>query len=498
MKTFQGTVTTAERLRSHYLYLPFEVPAGATRVSVSYEFDAAGGILDLGLADPRLGPFPSREGFRGWSGSARRSAFVAVDDATPGYIAGPLPPGTWHVILGLARVGPAGCRYRVSVEIEASAPEAGGDAAGTGAAAVAQTTAGAAGAGHASRLLPAGEAREGARWYRGDLQSHTFHSDARGSPADLLRAARDRSLEFLAVTDHNTVSHHRVLAGMADQGILLVPGQEVTTYRGHANVWGDIGWSDFRVTGDTDLDTLVADVHARGGLFSVNHPKATPDCLGCDWEYAVPAGADAFEAWQGPWPARNWESLARYDEQLRTGRRITLVGGSDRHQPGYPDPDPEFLQIGSPTTWLWLEEASVAGVLAAIRSGRAFVSESPAGPQLEISVAGEAMGQTVSVPGAGEIRVTALVGGARGDRLRWIGHEGVLREVAIDSDEFTDEWDWRAAGPFIRAEVVADAALPHLLTLLESHATPEQTAPAREHPWRRALSNPVYLQAVRS
>src|SRR5208282_4000337 len=59
--------------------------------------------------------------------------------------------------------------------------------------------------------------------------------------------AVERGLDFLAVTDHNTVSHHAELAGAARRyGITLLPGQEVTTDGGHAGAIGEIGWIDFR------------------------------------------------------------------------------------------------------------------------------------------------------------------------------------------------------------------------------------------------------------
>ena len=288
-KTCEGTVTLAERTRSPYLSLTFEVPPGTNRIDVKYSFDEEDSILDLGLFDPALQPFPSEDGFRGWSGSARREVFVARDAATPGYIPGEIAPGPWQVMLGLAQVAPGGCRYRVEVSWD-DAPR--------------------------PLVAPVGRvgvARAKPGLYCGDLQSHTFYSDARGSPEDLVAIAKDRRLDFLTVTDHNTHSHHRKLAELSSNNLLLIPGEEITTYRGHANVWGVAGWTDFRIEQDEDLDVLIDHVHARGGLFSVNHPKAIPNCLGCDWEYKVPAATDSLEAWQGPWAFQNWESLARYD-----------------------------------------------------------------------------------------------------------------------------------------------------------------------------------------
>ena len=492
----EGTVTPGDE---PYRLLPFEVPEGCERVTVRYRFDA-GSILDLGLLDPRATAFPSRAGFRGWSGSARREVFVARGAATPGYLPGPLPAGRWHVILGAAEVAAGGCRYRVEVEAEV----------------------GVAGAPHSEVL--ADDARrasaddrpppplisaddEGPGWYPGDLQTHTHHSDARGSVQELLAAARSRGLRYLAVTDHNTVSHWEPLRALSDGGLLGVPGMEVTTYRGHANVWGASDWVDFRVTEERDVETMVRRAHELGGLVSINHPKSQPGCIGCDWQYGIPAEVDAVEAWQGPWPLRNWESLERLDRLLASGRRLTLVGGSDRHQPAGCDRDPLWLQVGSPTTWLWLERFDISAVLGALASGRAFVSEGPAGPHLEIDADGLPMGSRLP-PARGGVSLRASVRGAVGDRLRWMGASGVLREVPIEGERFEDAWTYRCDGTFVRAEIVADASLPELRQAVQALADANRQAgkpplpygitlaEVFSRPFVRALANPLFTSAV--
>jgi hypothetical protein len=335
-----------------------------------------------------------------------------------------------------------------------------------------------------------------AAWYPGDLQSHTHHSDAKGSVEELLAAAAARGLRYLAVTDHNTVSHHADLARHADGPVLPIPGMEVTTYRGHANVWGATGWVDFRARDDADVAAIVRRAHALGGLVSVNHPKTQPGCIGCDWSYAVPDEADALEAWQGPWWVRNWESLARYDRLLAGGRRLTLVGGSDRHQPAGPEIEPEALRVGSPTTWLQLDRLSVRDVLQALWSGRASVSEGPRGPRLELRSGDTPMGGRL--PDRAEHDLRVRVTGATGERLRWLGARGVLRETIITSDDAVDAWTWHRDGPFVRVEVVAAAGLPARLRELSAWAAIRPLPygitidEVRAEPWRLALSNPLY------
>lgn len=455
-----------------YAYLPFEVPEGTTHLSVSCRYDR-GNVIDLGLLDPRAEgqSFPATQGFRGWSGGARDAFFVSETEATPGYLAGDLPPGTWLVMLGLYKVQSQGCHYRIEVRYETGprvfTPQQ-------------------------HETVKQTAQRTGAGWYRGDLHTHTHHSDAKGSLGDLVRAAEARGLEVLAVTDHNTVSHHRALA-QQETSLLLIPGQELTTSRGHASVWGDTGWVDFRLTRDADLPKLVRHVHDNGGLFSINHPKDT----GHNWHHPIPEHFDALEVWQSAWAYRNWESVALADRLLRAGRRFSFVGGSDRHQPGWPDTDPDFLRVGTPTTWLYLAARTVSGVLAALRSGRACVSESPTGPWLDLTVAGVPMGGTL--PRSSQVQfVKTSVTGAAGCTLWYLSDEGVVRVAVIPDDSFTDSWWWRPEGHFLRAEVVADPVSGAQATKLELGAVGVSSDDARYNevltrPRARALSNPVFV-----
>ena len=97
-----------------------------------------------------------------------------------------------------------------------------------------------------ARLAPA-PAVPGRRWLAGDLHTHTVHSDGAMTVSELARFAAGRGLDFLAVTDHNTISHHADLApAAAAHGIALIPGQEVTTESGHANALGNLSWINFR------------------------------------------------------------------------------------------------------------------------------------------------------------------------------------------------------------------------------------------------------------
>jgi hypothetical protein len=401
--TLSGRWTREDRLASRYQELAFEVGPGAAAVAVELEFDRSGdAVVDLGC----LGP----EGaFRGWSGGARDRFVILPDAATPGYLPGPLEPGTWKALLGLHRVPEAGVAWRVTVTVSTVRPEADLGHQGAPIDALLDPARNASGT-----LRPQGlgvsrgfPAPPGMRWIAGDLHSHTVHSDGVLGVEGIARVAAARGLDYLAVTDHNTVSHHPFLeqAGKS-AGIVLVPGQEVTSLRGHANAFGAIGRIEFRES----PGLWGRRVAAAGGLFSVNHPLGGD----CSWREPVDEALPLAEVWHSEWRAypRHAGPLAWW---ITAPSQSTAIGGSDFHRPG------DNAEPGEPTTWLLVEEPTVDGIIHALAQGRAAVSADPLGPVL-LRMDGDlvalgAEGLVLTGPGRPSIPV-------RSDRASWPADPG--------------------------------------------------------------------------
>ncbi|HUS15240.1 MAG TPA: CehA/McbA family metallohydrolase [Chloroflexia bacterium] len=424
----EGTWTAAEAAGEPYRYLPFSVPPNARRIDVAYstrtlgEAARSGLWLSIGLFDPRGLDFLAPNGYRGWTGAFRDHFFVAPDEATPGYRRGPLPAGTWHVMLDAAEMPPEGCAYTVIVRLTVGAT-----------------------AGEVPepvpypRYAPGVLARE-ARWYRGNLHAHTYHSDGENSVAEMADEHRRWGLDFGAMTDHNLVNPELALGAHPD--FLWLPGEEVTTQWGHLNVWGldADDWVDFRCTDLAGMERIIAAARERGALTSINHPKED----GPDWTFPGFPDSDCFEVWQAPWFLSNYVTLALWQGLLAEGRRPTAVGGSDLHRVGTPE-HPYPYSIGNPTTWVYAEELSIPGILAGLRAGHVFISAAPDGPQLLLEArtpdsAGRP-GDTLSLH-EGEpagVCVTVLDGGGR--LLRLIGEAGlVLHESLIVTDHQVVEY----------------------------------------------------------
>jgi hypothetical protein len=342
-----GTWTLEDMMASPWHYLPVEVPTGTAALRVTLSYARAGGaVLDLGC----LGP----EGFRGWSGGARSSFFISATSATPGYLPGEISPGLWQVVIGVHRVPAEGVRFEMTAELtDGSVP------AGSARSAVpvpAQRP--------ARRALPAAPGRA---WLAGDLHAHTVHSDGVMSVPELAALAVTRGLDFVAVTDHNTVSHHASLPGLsARYGVTLVPGQEVTTARGHAGVLGDTGWIDFR----SSADSWLAAAERGGGLMSVNHP------FGGDvsWLHSMARRPPLLEVWHWSWLDPTWTTPFSWWQAWDPA--AIPVGGSDWHREGSDAP------LGTPTTWVESADLGVDAILDGLRAGRVAITASREGPVL--------------------------------------------------------------------------------------------------------------------
>src|SRR5579864_9447847 len=111
-----------------YIHIPFEVPVNVGRIDVAYHYEHAiisapglsdGNTIDIGIFDVR-GIHWMSPGFRGWSGGARQSFYIATDSATPGYMPGPIQAGTWHICLGAYQVAPSGCACRITIDLTVS------------------------------------------------------------------------------------------------------------------------------------------------------------------------------------------------------------------------------------------------------------------------------------------------------------------------------------------------------------------------------------------
>jgi hypothetical protein len=445
-------------------YLPFDVPAGVSRITVRVDHDrftvlrgVAGNVIDLGLFGPAGWQVCPGAGFRGWSGGARQEVTVSAGDATPGYLPGSIDPGTWAVALGPVVLNPLGMRWRVQVTLEYGEPAA-----------------------PLVTLAPAvAVPGRGPGWYRGDLHLHTVHSDGQRSQAELAGAARRAGLDFFASTEHNTTAANRSWGEHCPPGLLVLPGEEVTTRHGH---WLAIGlperlWVDWRYgPRDGAFPRYAAQVRAAGGLVVAAHP-AVP-IPGTAWRFGF-HDVDAIEVWNGHWNVDDEIALRRWDRLLRRGRRIAAVGGSDSH--ALCDP------VGRPQMVVYAEALSRTALLDALRHGRGYLAESAdVGVDLTAQCGGTVAGpgEELPVPPGAPVLVSVRVSGAPGSTVVVRTAAGVAARVWMDRSG-EQEFAWDTSGfrsRFVRVEVRRPGSGRGLLSQMVALTNPVWLRPAANLP----------------
>lgn len=450
------TGTAQQEQSQTYTYLAFDVPDSTGRIDVHYQYTDAvgsdphltdGNTVDIGIFDTRGIGFMS-DGFRGWSGSARQSFFLAQDDATPGYLPGPIQAGTWYICLGLYKIAPQGCEYSVTISLtpaETSQPAT------------------------FPPLLPmrltTGEKKPGG-WYCGEMHCHTYHSDGDSDPLEVVRQAESLGLNFLAITDHNALSHLARLNTL-DTPLILIPGFEVTTYKGHWNVWGDHGWIDFRIEDETHMAQSITEAARRGYLTSCNHSRP----YGPEWVYTEADSFDCIEVWNGDWALFNTVSLEFWESRLRAGKRYTAVGGSDCH---FLKRD-HIAKLACPTMWVYCDtEPSASALLDSVRAGHVMISESPTGPHIRLNSGEAMMGDVISKPAEGSLPLKLQITNGSGNTLEIHTAAGCIYQCPVQTDDFFLEVAVDVSStPYIRAQVVDNRELTQRV---------------------RALTNPIYLR----
>lgn len=424
-----------------YRELAFTVPEGVRSLSITVDHDrkGKGTVIDLGLRDP--------SGFRGWSGSNKSTIHVSAEETTPSFRAGPVMPGVWTLILGLPAVL-SETHYRATITFD---PEP-----------------------------PAVAARGEPGWRRGDFHAHTAHSDGScANPQGLrvpcpvhftLDAAVKAGLDFVSVTDHNTLAQNNSILELEPfyPALTVVRGSEITTFQGHANALGIRAPVDFQLGSQRLQATgkLHDQIDAQGGLLSISHPGLVSGrlCMGCGWTAETDwSRVAAIEVINGGNLRNNTHEdpqtsgVLFWEKLLNEGHRLTAIGGSDNHDATNLT-GPAQSPVGTPATVIWTDGASEADILAGVRSGRAFVDlQNAKGRMLDLTATFEGataqMGGELKVASGEPADVVAAVEGAGDHRVEFRSGGLTVLQKRVGEGYATAELAPGAKRGWVRADV---------------------------------------------
>lgn len=344
--------------RTHYLEHSFEVPEGTAQLTATLTFSRFE-LEQLGLS------LFSPEGYRGTRvmksadrGEVTIQLDLTRDFASPGGIPGYITAGLWQAKLDVLYPSTA-LAYRLSV-VASSDP---------------LPT-------QAKREPARQNGRAGAGYYRGELHSHSVHSDGETSVAEVVGAARQYGLDFLALTDHFTHSGWPELESLAGSDLAVLKGVEITGHAGHANLHGLSEWVNPFVDapdGAWTVHDAAAAAHAQEGLFCVNHafaPSGGWQYYGFDWSLC-----DLLEVYHHLTGVNNAAQLGLWDSLLNRGYHITGVAGTDSHHPHL-----GRQRLGQVATYIYADALEPKALIKGLKSGRAYIS---LGPTLEFSAESE-------------------------------------------------------------------------------------------------------------
>jgi hypothetical protein len=445
---------------SEFFTVAFDVPAGTAELEVRHDDLSSSNILDWGL-------FAPDGGFVGWGGGNAEPAVVGPLASSRSYLRTPLTPGTWRVLVGKALVTQKPAKWKLEIEARPTATLA---------------------AQNRTPWMPVTLA-QGPRFYAGDLHVHSTQSgDARATLEEISALANERGLEFVALSEHNTLTTLEFLndAQSRSPRVLLVPSVEFTTYAGHLNAFGATQLPPFwfGVT-DQTLADAVANFAAQGAVPTVNHPTLDLGtfCIGCAWRHGDVPGLAAIEVGVGGWDETgslfDESALVYWEAQASRGVHLTAVGGSDDHRAGVARNQTQS-ELGSPTTMVFADELSVAALTRGLLDGRTVVKlRGPEDPMIELDF-------PVGVPRVGDtflvesLPISARVTGGKGHVLAWIENGVTVREEGIDADPYVSAFTLLAPAARlarVRAEVRVEQQ-PRTVTSMVWAGTRRELPPA--------------------
>lgn len=192
---------------------------------------------------------------------------------------------------------------------------------------------------------------------RFDLHVHTNYSkDGQSTVEEILRAAKEKGLDGVAITDHDTTAGAKYALEVCDKvapGLVVIPGEEISTSSGHLIVLG--------IVNDIPRGTSVSDAikigHEMGGTVIVPHPYNT-----LRHGISIPKGADAVEAYNSRFIFGIHNHIAKTRSK---GLGMPTVAGSDAHTANL---------VGTAVTIVDTDDKRVPSVLRAIREGKTRVT----------------------------------------------------------------------------------------------------------------------------
>jgi len=294
------------------------------------------------------------------------------------------------------------------------------------------------------------EALDVSTFQKGNIHTHTTFSDGDHPPQDVYRWYRDHGYNFLAITDHNSLTDPAIYRLLErKKRFVMIPGEEVTMWGAgkqvHVNALchkATIGGHKF----DTQREALawgVARVREQGGVALVNHPN---------WDWSLTAadlpsarGARLLEIQSGhPFVHTLGDEThasheAIWDAALTAGEDLAGVAVDDAHAYAPRAPD-TAARPGRAWVYAFSKELTRAAVCKALAAGRLYASD---GVTLKrITVTEDAY---------------AVYPADRAALVEFVGQRGVVLQRGKAGDDGAARYQLKGGEGYVRARVTSDS-----------------------------------------
>ncbi len=337
--------------------------------------------------------------------------------------------------------------------------------------------------------VPAQDAilKDQAGWYKGELHAQSNYGQGSETIKEIVRRAEKSGLDFLAITDLNTMDACQD-PDFVSKSLVLIPAMKWgDSKRGYALIYGPRTVPE-RADTFAHAQALVRRIQMQGGIFAIAHP-----CFrDAPWQWGLEY-VNAIEVWCRDWRSmppvmlsnldedlqvRGEQRLERdaktglkipgkfiegkpvypiaqaaatthlaanakaeifWDAHLNSGLRVSPIGGSMSSADKVP--------LGQPITYVYAYEKSLAGILTGLRQGRTFVSTGPKGPTIDLYANVKINERTIYVPMGGVIpigmdaQLVVSVRNAKGKKLQLFADGRPIISKTMDSKKYDRRLD---------------------------------------------------------
>ncbi len=431
-----------------YFFLPFDVPENVEMLEISYSHDGdrddsritgkEKNVIDFGLIDEKGDDVGTR-------GSNVKSVYISATNSTDGYRKMSINAGSWKVIIGAYQIRNEGVTVNYEVTF------------------------------HMKHF----------RWLKGDTHMHTTHSDGRYTRQEIAFHAKKKGLDYIFITDHNNKLEGLPMPEVKD--LCVIKGVEFTNYKGHLNMYG-IGKpfdGTYAINTFEEFQERNLQAKERGAFQSICHPH----CSLCTWLMGFENFYyDAVEVWNGPMRKDNLKSIVWWDEQLKKGRRLVAICGSDYHRDYYVTD-----LLASPTLRIFAFSNSQESILDAMRKGRCVLTHSASSTMLEMTSGDAVIGDETPFDQNSQvkIKVTAM---KKKHKLKVIDADGVFFEFTAKADgDYDFTLPVRSKG-YVRCQIDYEkGALARVFHRVALKFMLPRESKESIPPFVYALTNPIYF-----